>query len=146
MTDKRFWLGILVIALVFGMMFIGCKDGSGDVENTIIVQDIPADIYGYGSLGGSIGLFPIGTTPDLADGYNLTSKPGCVAGAHLFDGEILSSGSNYTLKFPLKKPDGYNPWTGSGLYVIYVQLGAEHYYKSSSPVIISATTTIHHGV
>ena len=30
MINKRFWLGMLVIVLVFGMAVIGCDDGSGN--------------------------------------------------------------------------------------------------------------------
>ena len=32
MANKNFWLGILVMALVFGMTVVGCDDGSTDGE------------------------------------------------------------------------------------------------------------------
>jgi hypothetical protein len=144
MTNKRFLLGMLVIALVFGMMFIGCKDGSGDVEKTIVVQEIPTDIYTSGGSGGSIGLFLIGTTltdTDLVGTPSLTSLTGCVAGTYRTNHDVEASGSGpFTLKMPLYKPDGTNRWTGSGIFDIYVQLGT-NYYKSSSYVIITSEIT-----
>jgi len=33
MTQKKFWLGMLVIVLVFGMTVVGCDDGSTDDNN-----------------------------------------------------------------------------------------------------------------
>jgi len=32
MTNKRFWLGILIMVLVFGMMFVGCDNGNTTTE------------------------------------------------------------------------------------------------------------------
>jgi hypothetical protein len=34
MGNKKFWLGILVMVLVFGMMVVGCDDGSTGGSNT----------------------------------------------------------------------------------------------------------------
>jgi hypothetical protein len=33
MANKKFWLGILVMALVFGLMVVGCDDGGNEVES-----------------------------------------------------------------------------------------------------------------
>ena len=33
MANKRFWLGMLVMALVFGMTVVGCSDGSTDGDS-----------------------------------------------------------------------------------------------------------------
>jgi hypothetical protein len=52
MVIKRFLLGILAVALIFGMTVVGCKDGSkdddskdkngGDKEDGFTLTDIPA--------------------------------------------------------------------------------------------------------
>jgi hypothetical protein len=34
MVNKKFWLGMLVMALVFGMMVVGCDDGSTDGDGS----------------------------------------------------------------------------------------------------------------
>ena len=34
MKSRKFWLGILVIVLAFGMMVVGCNDGSTDGSST----------------------------------------------------------------------------------------------------------------
>jgi len=142
MVNKKFWLGILVMALVFGMTITGCKDSSPvvpEIEKTLIVQNIPTEVYFYGASGGRIGLFPVGTTPEQA----LTST-GLVAGADLLSLDIILSGSGpFTLTIPLYEPVGLTRWTGSGTFDIYVVLGGVHYYKSRLPVsITSAITTI----
>jgi hypothetical protein len=36
MKNKRFWLGILVMALVFGMMVVGCEDDSTDDDEEVV--------------------------------------------------------------------------------------------------------------
>jgi hypothetical protein len=35
MTNKKFWLGMLVIALVFGMTVVGCSSGGGGVDSAL---------------------------------------------------------------------------------------------------------------
>ena len=47
MASKRFWLGMLVMALAFGMTVVGCDDGStddngGNTGGTFVLTDIPA--------------------------------------------------------------------------------------------------------
>jgi hypothetical protein len=52
MVNKKFWLGILVIALVFGMTVVGCDDGSTDGDGgenaggTFVLTDIPTTYEG----------------------------------------------------------------------------------------------------
>ena len=49
MTSKRFWLGILVIVLVFGMTVVGCEDTPEEdtsVETRVIVTDVPSNRNG----------------------------------------------------------------------------------------------------
>jgi hypothetical protein len=53
MENKKFWLGILAITLVFGMTVVGCDNNSGnsgkndpDFDLTIKVNNIPGDRNG----------------------------------------------------------------------------------------------------
>ena len=51
MANKRFWLGMLVMVLVFGMMVVGCDNGLKNANTdpkTIIVTGIP-DEYAVAS-------------------------------------------------------------------------------------------------
>jgi hypothetical protein len=147
MAKKNLWLGMLVMVLVFGMSVVGCDPTSNDstnggsgVQKTLIVQNIPANIYAYGSYGGQIGIFSAGTTPQQA--MTLT---GIVAGADLSNLDIIVVGSGpYTLTIPLYNINDNSRWTGSGTFDIYVVLngGGGHYYKASSVNITSGTTTV----
>ena len=44
MANKKIWLGILVVVLVFGMAVLGCDDGSSDSGSggTFTMTDIPS--------------------------------------------------------------------------------------------------------
>jgi hypothetical protein len=48
MANKNFWVGILVLTLVFGMAVVGCSDDSadGDTTGTFVLTDIPATYNG----------------------------------------------------------------------------------------------------
>jgi hypothetical protein len=51
MVNKRVWLGILVMVLVFGMTVVGCDDGStndngGNTGGTFVLTDIPSAYNG----------------------------------------------------------------------------------------------------
>jgi hypothetical protein len=141
-VNKRLLLGILAMALVFGMTVVGCDEGSnggGNNEKTLIIQNIPAKAFAYGESGGLIGVFPTGTTPEQA--MMLT---GLVAGADLENFDIIVVGNGpYTMTVPLYDIN-YNRWTGKGTFDIYVALngGGEHYYRVSSVNISSETTYI----
>jgi hypothetical protein len=139
------WFIVMAIAIIALAMMAcpadgGSSSGGGGGGNVLVVQNIPADVYAYGSSGGQIGIFPVGTTPAQA-----LAQTGLVAGADLLTTPgvtAVPSGSNYTLTIPLYS--GSTRWTGSGTYDIYVMLsgGGGHYYKVSSVSITSGTTTI----
>jgi hypothetical protein len=148
MVNKRFWLGMLVIVLAFGMTVIGCDNGSTGGGNTdpkaLVIQSVPASILVNGqnsySATSQLGVFSAGTT--LQQALALTN---IVAGAYLDNGDITVTGSGpYSLLIPLYKSDNSGRWTGSGTYDVYVVLtgGGGHYYKASSVNISSGTTTI----
>jgi hypothetical protein len=46
MANKKIWLGILAIALVFGMTVVGCSDDSTGGGGTFVLTDIPAAYNG----------------------------------------------------------------------------------------------------
>jgi hypothetical protein len=49
MVNKKFWLGILVMVLVFGMTVVGCGSDDGDSSSTgggFTLTDIPAEYNG----------------------------------------------------------------------------------------------------
>jgi hypothetical protein len=134
------------LALIFGLVLAGCdngtipSDGNSDPK-TLIIQDIPENVYAYGQYGGEIGIFTDGTTPEQA--MLLT---GIVAGADLSNRDIIPSGSGpYTLTIPLYNINDDNRWTGSGTFAVYMELydgGAGHYYSANSVNITSGTTTV----
>jgi hypothetical protein len=143
MVHKKMWLGILVLA--FGMAVVGCDDGSKDdgnnVAKTLIIQNIPTEMYSYGRTSGSqLGIFSVGTNPQQA--LSLTN---IVAGAYLSNTDITVSGTGpYSMILPLYNISGNDRWMGSGTYDVYVMLrgGGGHYYKADSVNISSGTTTI----
>jgi hypothetical protein len=142
MAKKRFWLGILVMALVFGMTVVGCGNDSSseDSKKTLVLTDIPANVYSYASSGGSIGVFKEGTTPQQAERWE-----NIVAGADLYNDDVIVTGNGpYTVTVPLYNIDNYNRWTGSGTFDVYLELGyySTRYYKASSVKISSGKTTI----
>jgi hypothetical protein len=99
MKDQRLWLGILVIALVFGMMVVGCSDdstGGGDESKIITVTGITEK-----------------TGPAMISVSSSPDDDGMVA---MGMGNI--SGGSVT--FALMKDEDI-PWTGSGSF--YLTLG-----------------------
>jgi hypothetical protein len=46
MANKKIWLGILAIALVFGMTVVGCDDSTGGNNGIFVLTDIPAAYNG----------------------------------------------------------------------------------------------------
>lgn len=150
-TKKLFGFAVIT-AILFNVaiLLVGCDDENSDDSSnsggdndpkTLIVQNIPANIFAYGADGGGIGVFPAGTTLQQALSYT-----NIVAGAYLDNDDITItlSGSYYTITIPLYKIDTPERWTGSGTFDIYVALlgGGGHYYKSSSVNISSKTTII----
>jgi len=102
MVNKRFWLGMLAMALVFGMTVVGCDKGDTD--------------KGGGTTGGK----SITIT-------GITGKTGVVSIMVLsnfsYDGPVaggMGSISGNSVTFSLVKDEAFNPWTGSGSYYLYL--------------------------
>ena len=56
MKNKKMWLGILAMVLVFGMAVIGCDNDDGNGGGYFTVTDIPAEFNGqFAWLGGEDG-------------------------------------------------------------------------------------------
>jgi hypothetical protein len=138
------FLGIITIGAVIAIGMTGCDnptggdDGNINSPKTLVIQNIPADVYSYGGSGGLIGIFQSGTSLQQA-----LAQTGVVAGANLSNEDITVVGSGpYTMTVPLYKLDD-SRWTGSGgPYDIYVALsgGEGHYYRAVSVNISSGTT------
>jgi hypothetical protein len=134
--------GMAALVLSFGLVLTGCDNDTtrNSDPKTLIIQNIPANVYAYGGSGGKIGIFTDGTTPEQA-----MSNTGIVAGADLSNGDITISGSGpYTLTIPLYNINSNNRWTESGTFTVYVVLngGGGHYYRANSVSITSGTTTL----
>jgi hypothetical protein len=104
---KNFLLGILVIALVFGMTVIGCDTGGNTDPKSITITGIPqgttdADIY-------------------IMKGFS--SQSDLVAGG---PGVISGTSVTFTLLTP-----SFKSWTGNGSYYINVDLDDDEYYYTN---------------
>ena len=106
MANRKFWLGMLVLALVFGMTVVGCGGDEGDDD-----EPDPHKITITG-LGGKTGYCAI-----LLYSYFSEDGDGVVAG---WQGTI--SGNSVTAS--LQKAGG-GAWTGSGQYLISIQIGED---------------------
>jgi hypothetical protein len=102
MTRKRFWLGMLVMVLVFGMTVVGCGEDPADEPHKITIT-------GLGGKTGS-GVILLYSSLDA-------SASGVVAG---WQGKI--SGSSVTASL---QGVGGGAWTGSGKHHILMQIGDE---------------------
>jgi hypothetical protein len=99
MKNQRLWLGILVIALVFGMTVVGCDDGStggGDENKKITVTGIT----------GKTGPAMISVSSSFEDDGMVAMGMGTISGS--------------SVTFALMKDEDV-PWAGSGSY--YLMLG-----------------------
>ena len=137
MKSKRFWSGLLVLVLVFGI--IGCDNGTTkESGKVLVVKDIPNAVFKNTGLDAQIGLFNVGTTLLQAQ-----SLAGFVAGSYLYAQgvNVVTGVVTYTVSIPLYKLDN-TKWDGSGTYDIYVDLDNGSYYKVSSVNFSSGTTTV----
>jgi hypothetical protein len=113
MANRRFWLGMLVTVLVFGMTVIGCDDGTTDTEPHKIT------ITGLGGKTGD-GAILLYSSLDL-------SGSGAVAG---WQGTI--SGGSVTASLQGR---GSDAWAGSGQYHILMQIGEEAFVYTNGQTL-----------
>jgi hypothetical protein len=125
MVNKKFWLGLLVMALLFGMMVVGCPDdstsggegGENTNQKTLVVQNMPKNEFDYAEVDNEsfIAIFPVGAE----------MKPeNRVAGQTFKYRTLVGSDSGpYTVSFPLNWTDddiNYHPWTGNGIFDVII--------------------------
>jgi hypothetical protein len=123
----------------------GISLGGGN-EATLIIQNIPANVYAYGADGGGLGIFPLGTTSAQA-----MAQTGVVTGAELpkdVVDETVSSSGQYSITIALSIINE-SGWTGNGTFTVFVVLGnpespGAHYY-SGFVTFLSGTATIPFG-
>jgi hypothetical protein len=122
MKNKKFFLGILVMTLVFGMTVVGCDDNAENNNGN----------GGGGGSGNSITITGITGKTGEATIYvvsNFTNESGIVAAG-------LGNVSGNTVTFSLVNANEA-PWTGSGSY--YLMLGfdqddSEYYYTNGQTI------------
>jgi hypothetical protein len=143
MKNRKNWVGMLVIALVFGMTVVGCDNGGGDdgPDPKTLVITMPTAIFNQTNNGQSfmVGVFPVGTSSQQAQ-----DMTGLIAGCMPTTPGVSAtqSGTNHIVTLPLYKYGTNDRWTGSGTFDIYATLGNTNYYKAGSVNISSATTSI----
>jgi len=64
MVNKKFWLGILVMTLVFGMVVVGCGDGkqkklAGNTDNSTGIRDGETSLSGTWETDSSSSIGPV---------------------------------------------------------------------------------------
>jgi hypothetical protein len=122
MKKKNFLIVILVMALLLGMIFVGCENSTSNGSNTpttnsngktLVITNF--DVSNYFPPEGALGLYPVGTSIESIKNKTASS----VAGAYRVNLDITFSDSTFTI--PLHSI-GHNPppWTGSGKYDVYV--------------------------
>jgi len=145
MENKKLYWKMLLIAIVLGMLIIGCETGTPSRENmdpkTLIIQNMPANIFTLGADGFMIGIFPVGTTNEQAENFI-----GIIAGAdEQTPGWSFAGTDPVTLTLPLYNIVNDNRWTGNGTFDIFAILGSgpgTRYFKATSVNINSAVTHI----
>ena len=132
-------LGMISVALAFGMMVIGCDGGTTDnaVPKTLIITNI-SEIQAAGADKIDVGILPIGTTKEQIQTNEMLFEI-LVAGADNLRGAFSGSSAPYTATVPLFTTDN-KPWTGSGVYDVY--FGWTNYYVKHNVSITSANTTV----
>ena len=122
MVNKNFWLGILVIVLVFGMMVVGCNNGSTGSGND-------------GSLSGNDGSLngtwnhSINPVTLVISGSSYTQKE---AGVNYGKGEISYNGSTITIV-------STHAWTGS-YWTPYSETCTASYILSGDSLTVSGVS------
>jgi len=87
----------------------------------LTITGVPQNLVNnVSSWGGSVGIFPAGTTlPQAQEWTNIQ------AGAGFENATTIQTGSTYTVTVTLIDAQGFStPWTGSGSYRVFVVIGA----------------------
>jgi hypothetical protein len=147
MVNKKFWLGMLVMALVFGMTVGGCgegdepTDGDGDAKTIIITGitgkngNVELELYSYDGE----------EFHTAVEGYTKISNNS--ASFSLFEGYTRFTGNgSYFLGLYFEEDDSAfvytNGQTLTALGIIETQDEAEFFLKLPKYTISSATSTI----
>jgi hypothetical protein len=159
MKKNVFFVGMLVMALVFGLVFTACPTDSDDDDEssgakTLIITGISQDVANNATDGIIVAIAPVGTT------YTQVMESGTMIAGAQSDGEnamLSSSSAPYTCTVKLytflaSEEEGVDftntRWTGSGVYDVFIFL-----YKDSLSSVVykgnvsftSATKTISYG-
>ena len=150
-NNKMIWLGMLVLALVFGMTVVGCDNEStdnGKIENgptengntdpksliITLLDELQDNLW----LGWKVKVFHVGTSNSQA-----YSDTGIIA-------EVIKTDTGWTLignllTVPLYDTNTSLQWTGSGTFDVFMVIATnfkDYWYKIGSVVFSSDTTSI----
>jgi hypothetical protein len=164
MKKNVFFVGMLVMALVFGLVFTACSTDSDDDDEggakTLIITNISQDVADNATDGIIVAIAPVGTT------YTQVMESGTMIAGAQSDGEnamLSSSAAPYTCTVKLytflaTSEDGVGftntRWTGSGVYDVFIFLYDDNNSGSEGPSSVvykenvsftSATKTISYG-
>jgi hypothetical protein len=114
MTNKKFWLRILAMVLVFGITVVACDNGSTDDNGSGSAKKIT--ITGLTGKTGDV-IIALSTTFGKGD-------DGIVA---MGQGTICSN----SVTVSLVRDAADNPWTGSGSYYMVMYIGDDGFVYST---------------
>ena len=148
MKSKVICLRMLLMALIVGMTFIGCDNGTTNNSNsgntdpkTLVITNISP--YQANDIQNSIliGVFIAGTTLE-----QVVQQIGVVAYAGDHDVTLSGNSAPYTATVELYRVDasGDTYWTGSGTYDVYISLGGSQTsgLQKQNVSFTSAITTV----
>jgi hypothetical protein len=130
MVNKKNWLGILVIVLVFGVTVVGCDNGSGNDGGSNAAKSII--ITGLAGKTGDV-IIALSVTFGQGDSGIVTMGQGTI------------SGNSVTVSLIDRN---YNSWTGTGSFYMVMYINDDYFVYTNGTTmarqynITNATSTI----
>jgi len=127
MENKRFWLGILVLVLVFGMTVVGCEEGD---------KEYPAELKVTNSTTVDITLVELRTNADAVVKSDRTAIPAGESRTYIFNSNFDGSA-----KIELSPAGVPVPVTISNLHLhIGYDKGSSHLKPAKKELLVSGST------
>ena len=114
---------------------------SSIVQKTLVIKDIPAQVFAYAQDGFEVGIFKTGTTLQQAIDHDTDKGVAEWSDFKHEDNVTANSGAYYIIAVPLYTFENDN-WTGSGSFDVYVALHRERYYRVRNVKISSMVTVV----
>jgi len=121
MVNRNFWLGILVMVLVFGMAVVGCDDGSTGGNNS-----------GNGNSSGNGGTLTVNNCPSIATVVVCDSNTPTTLMelSQVVSVTVIAAGQGSRSPFALKNIDGSN-FTRTGSFLVVLTANSDNYFKGN---------------